>query len=140
MLDASTGNWILTLTNVPSGTQITDQDGNILIYSYNAATGNFLCWNSTQAIPFWNPGTNTGEQTWRPPVGATINAVNYQPFLSYGLPLGSSTNTGGGLWNISDEYHSSYSMNVTMPQLKGLTPRINNCSYLRRQPCTRNKS
>ncbi len=122
MLDSSTGNWILTLTNVPSGTQVSDQDGNILIYSYNAATGNFLCWNSTQAIPFWNPGTNTGEQTWRPPVGATINAINYQPFLSYGLPLGSSANTGGGLWNISDEYHSSYSMNVTMPQLKGLNP------------------
>ena len=122
MLDASTGNWIMTLTNVPSGTRATDQDGDILIYSYNAATGNILCWNSTQAIPFWNPGTNTGEQTWRPPVGATINAVNYQPWLNYGLPLGSSTNTGGGLWNVSDEYHSSYSMNVTMPSLIGLNP------------------
>ncbi len=122
MLDASTGNWILTLTNVPSGTRATDQNGDILIYSYNAATGNILCWNSTQAIPFGAPGTSTVEQQWRPPVGATINAVNYQPWLTYGLPLGSSNNTASGTWTVADEYHSSYSMNVTMPALVGLNP------------------
>ena len=71
MLDATTGNLILTLINVPSGTAVTDQDGDLLIYSYNAATGNLLCWNSSQAIypgaPTWN-----WSASWRPPVGAVI--------------------------------------------------------------------
>ena len=122
MLDPSTGNWIMTLTGVPSGTQITDAQGDILIFSYNAATGTIVCWNSTQAIPFVAPGTSTLEQQWRPQVGSTISATNDQQWLSYGLPLGSSANTGSGLWTVADEYHSSYSMNVSMPSLVGLNP------------------
>jgi len=51
MLDANTGNWVLTLTHVPSGTSVTDQDGSPLLYSYNSATGRFLCWNVSQSIP-----------------------------------------------------------------------------------------
>ena len=35
-LDAATGNWILTLINVPSGVAVTDQDGSLLLYSYNS--------------------------------------------------------------------------------------------------------
>ncbi|HUJ84185.1 MAG TPA: hypothetical protein VLV84_01100, partial [Candidatus Acidoferrales bacterium] len=50
MLDATTGNLILTLTNVPSGTSITDQDGSLLVYSFNSVTGTILCWNSSKAI------------------------------------------------------------------------------------------
>ena len=37
MLDANTGNWILTLKNVPGGTSVTDQDGSQLRYSYNCS-------------------------------------------------------------------------------------------------------
>ena len=122
MLDASTGNWIMTLTGVPSGTQVMDQQGDILLYSFNAATGNFLCWNSTQAIPFQSPGTSTDANQWRPRVGATVSATNDQTWLQTGLPLGSSANTGGGYWTVADEYHSGYSMNVTQPELKGLNP------------------
>jgi hypothetical protein len=74
-LDASTGNLMLTLTNVPSGTSVTDQDGSLLRYSYTASTGNLLCWNSSQAIPPLGPlGTN--QQQWKMRFGATINAVN----------------------------------------------------------------
>ena len=53
MLDANTGNWELTLKNVPGGTAVTDQDGSLLRYSYNAATGSFLA--GTQANPYLHP-------------------------------------------------------------------------------------
>ncbi len=122
MLDASTGNWIMTLTGVPSGTQVMDQQGDILIYSYNANTGTFLCWNSTQAIPFNSPGTSTDAAQWRPRIGATVSATNDTTWLTTGLPLGSSANTGGGYWTVADEYHTGYSMNVTQPELKALNP------------------
>ncbi len=74
MLDASTGNVILTLTNVPSGRAAVDQAGDLLEYVYSAATGNLLCWNSTQSILPGSP-VSTGQQEWRPPIGAVINAV-----------------------------------------------------------------
>jgi hypothetical protein len=64
-LDATTGNWMFTLTNVPSGTAVTDQDGSLLRYSYNANTGNILCWNSSQSIRPKGP-TSTNQQQWKP--------------------------------------------------------------------------
>ncbi len=39
-LDAATGNLMLTLINVPGGTAATDQDGSLLLYSYNPNNGN----------------------------------------------------------------------------------------------------
>jgi outer membrane protein assembly factor BamB len=120
MLDATSGNWIMSLTNVPTGTSVTDQDGNILLYSYNAATGRVLAFNTTQAIPFGAPGIGTTAQQWRPRQGATIDVQNDTSWLTYGGGPGTSTNTGGGVWTVADEYHTSYSMNTTLPA--GLTP------------------
>jgi hypothetical protein len=117
MLDPSTGNRILTLVNVPSGTAATDQDGNLLIYSYTANTGNFRCWNSSQAI-FRAAPTSTGEQVWRPPNGIVIDAVNDS------LWVNASSTWGTGLPSIVKEAlkvpHSGYSMNVTDNSLKNL--------------------
>ena len=83
MLDANTGNWILTLENVPGGETITDQSGSIIRYSYDEETGQFLGWNLTQAIPPAGP-TGSAEWQWEPMVGATIDAVNNTIWTEYG--------------------------------------------------------
>jgi hypothetical protein len=110
MLDASTGNLILTLVNVPGGTAAEDQQGDLLIYSYNSATGNLLCWNSTQAILPGGP-IGTAQQQWRPPQGAVIDAVNDTLWLA-------------GPWDVTldapsiaalQQPLSGYTMNVTVP-------------------------
>jgi outer membrane protein assembly factor BamB len=121
MLDASTGNWIMTLKNVPGGTAVTDQDGSLLRYSYNGATGQFLCWNSSQSIPPAGP-TGTNQQQFRPITGATIDAVNDTIWTNYG-PSGTSTSGVISPWYASDILpRSGYTMNVTGP--KGL-PALN---------------
>ena len=117
MLDAATGNLILTLKNVPGGTAATDQDGSILRYSYNAATGKFLCWNSSQSIPPMGP-LGTDQQQWKPPEGTVIDAVNDTLWTKYGLPRSSEPTR---LWDLTDILpRSGYTMNVTGPT--GLPP------------------
>jgi outer membrane protein assembly factor BamB len=117
MMDAATGNWIMTLTNVPSGTAVTDQDGSLLRYSYNANTGALLCWNSSQSIPPASP-TGTGQQQWKPMAGATIDAVNDTTWTQWG------TAQSGGFFDSSDIFpRSGYTMNLTVQ--KGL-PGISN--------------
>jgi hypothetical protein len=110
MLDPSTGNLILTLRNVPSGTSATDAVGDLLIYTYNSATGNILCWNSTQAIPPGGP-LGTGQQTWRPEVGQVIDTMNNTLFTpgSWSSSLDAAT-----LAAISAGPLTPYSMNVTV--------------------------
>jgi hypothetical protein len=114
-LDASTGNWIFSLINVPSGTAITDQDGSLLRYSYNAAKGNFLCWNSSQAI---RPGHPVGanQQLWRPPQGGIIDAVNDTVWTT----MVSSPFDPESLSPDDILPRSGYTMNVTSDSLKGL--------------------
>ncbi|MCW4028358.1 MAG: hypothetical protein NWE92_01765 [Candidatus Bathyarchaeota archaeon] len=110
MLDPSTGNLILTLHNVPSGTSATDAQGDLLIYTYNSATGNILCWNSTQAIPPGGP-LGTGQQTWRPEIGQEIDTMNNTLFTpgSWSNSLDAAT-----LAAISAGPLTPYSMNVTV--------------------------
>jgi hypothetical protein len=117
MLDATTGNLILTLTNVPSGTAAMDEIGDLLIYSYNATSGNFLCWNSTQAIYLSGP-TGTNQQMWRPQEGMVINAVNDTAWVNASTTWG--TTLDPLLKQALKTPHSGYSMNVTDPSLKGL--------------------
>jgi hypothetical protein len=109
MLDANTGNWIMSLINVPGGTASLGQDGSILRYSYNAATGNILCWNSSQSIGPSSP-IGTGQAQWKPRVGATLDAVNDTTWTKYGLFSDADINDIGP--------RSGYTMNVTGP--KGL--------------------
>jgi hypothetical protein len=117
MLQGDTGNWILTLVNVPSGTAVTDQDGSLLRYSYNAATGNLLCWNSSQSIPPSAP-YGSGQQQWKLLLGSTIDAVNDQNWTKMGV-LSSAI----GLYDKTDILpRSGYTMNVTVAKnLPGIT-------------------
>jgi hypothetical protein len=110
MLDPSTGNLILTLRNVPSGTSATDAQGDLLIYIYNSATGNILCWNSSQAIPPGGP-LGTGQQTWRPEVGQVIDTMNNTLFTPGAW---SSSLDAATLAAISAGPLTPYSMNVTV--------------------------
>ena len=107
MLDSETGNLILTLKNVPSGTAVTDQDGSLLRFSYNSASGTVLCWNSSQSIPPLGPGYGTNGQQWKPRLGATIDAVNDTSWTAFGAPAGST-------WTLADVApRSGYTMNCT---------------------------
>jgi hypothetical protein len=116
MLDATTGNWILTLRNVPAGTAVTDQDGSLLRYSYNATSGNLLCWNSSQSIPPAGP-TGTSQEQWKPMVGQTIDAVNDRLWTNYPLPNASAQ--AQTPWYADDvRPRSGYTMNMTID--KGL--------------------
>jgi len=112
-LDAN-GNFRIALKNVPSGSSVTDQDGSLLRYSYNAATGNLLCWNSSQSIPPLSP-TGTNQQQWKARFGTTIDAVNDVTW----------TNAGPDGFNDAKDVapRSGYTMNLTIQ--KGLPGDIN---------------
>ncbi|HTY74782.1 MAG TPA: PQQ-binding-like beta-propeller repeat protein, partial [Candidatus Nanoarchaeia archaeon] len=117
MLDPTTGNLILTMKNVPSGTSVTDQDGSLLVYSFNSATGTILCWNSSKAIYPGGP-TSSGAQVWRPAVGSVIDAQNDSAWANTNPSImGSMSPT---LIQALKTPHSGYTMNVTDPSLKGL--------------------
>ena len=103
--DAATGNWMLTLTNVPGGTQVTDQDGSILRYSYNPTTGNLLCWNVSQSIPPGSP-LGTTQQQWKMRFGATVDAVNDTSWTILG-PTSTVPTT-------AIRPRSGYTMNITV--------------------------
>jgi hypothetical protein len=109
ILDASTGNWMMTLINVPGGTAATDQDGSLLRYSYNPSTGNILCWNVSQAIPPRAP-LGTSQQQWKGAFGTIIDAVNDTTWLEAG-PTSSTPLE-------AIQPRSGYTMNVTVE--KGL--------------------
>ena len=109
MLDPSTGNPILSLTNVPTGTTSTDSQGDLLIYTYNANNGNLLCWNETQVVGTDSP-TGTAQQAWRPPVGATINSINYNIFQNLSV-AGLDSVTAAAI----KQPISAFTMNVTIP-------------------------
>lgn len=85
MYDAFSGNWICTISGVPTGsaffgasTQVNDPDGSIIIYD-TSTPGYLAVWNSTQCIQDTFPSNNAimaanGYWMWRPPLGVTIDA------------------------------------------------------------------
>ena len=117
MLDPMTGNWILSLKNVPSGTSVTDQDGSLLVYSFNSATGTMLCWNSSKAIYPGGP-SSSGAQVWRPSVGLVIDAVNDTAWANTN-PTSMGSMDPETITALKTP-HSGYTMNVTNPSLIGL--------------------
>ena len=111
MIDATTGNWIMSLKNVPGGTSVTDQDGSLLLYSYSATTGRYLCWNVSQSVGPPAP-VGTGQQQWKPRVGAVLDAVNDTSWTEWG-PI----TTGLQQITLDDiRPRSGYTMNVTGPR------------------------
>jgi hypothetical protein len=121
MLSAWDGNWIMSLKNVPGGTAVTDQDGSLLRYSYTASTGQLLCWNSSQSIPPSGP-TGTGQQIWKPRVGAVIDAVNDSSWTAVG--------PRANQWDAIDVLpRSGYTMNVTTSKgLPGISRVVQNAN------------
>jgi hypothetical protein len=78
MHDAFTGNYILSLSSVPSGYIQTGPKGEILIYTVNNAQGYVQMWNSSnipQLFGSTNPSDAYNYQLWRPErvLGQTIN-------------------------------------------------------------------
>ncbi len=69
--DAFTGNYILSINNVPSGLKTLGPNGELLVYTLNTAGHWFSMWNSTTAI---DPTTNA-TWMWRPDSfrGQTVN-------------------------------------------------------------------
>jgi len=76
MFDAFTGNYILSINNVPSGYMKMGPSGEILIYTLNTAGHWLTMWNSTKAIPPLGP-TGTDAWQWRPDRfrGQTLNGT-----------------------------------------------------------------
>jgi hypothetical protein len=50
MYDAFTGNYICSIANVSSGTQVYGKDGSILLYNVDTAKDRLTCWNTTKTI------------------------------------------------------------------------------------------
>ncbi len=80
MYDAWTGNWILDIANVPSGTLAFGPRGEILVYSIDPVTNMLSMWNSTRCIEppsiVAQASAGTSAWTWRPRMGATLNGTD----------------------------------------------------------------
>jgi outer membrane protein assembly factor BamB len=82
--DAFTGEWVYTMTDVPSGTQIYGPKGEILRFTVNTQGGWMTMWNSTRVAQ--GVGFNVG--SWAPE-RQTFNAtrgIQYNVTIPAGLP------------------------------------------------------
>jgi outer membrane protein assembly factor BamB len=87
--DPFTGEWLYTITNVPSGTSAVGPAGEPLIYQMNSGKRWLALWNAS-AIPELLLSQNSGTDMWQwRPVGKTVDGV------------------------------AAYSWNVTIPDLSG---------------------
>ena len=111
--DAFSGDWVYTLTGVPSGTRVYGPKGEFLIYNINTRGGYMTLWNSTN-IPELYGSTYYLSMAWGQwrPYGKTVNAtgpdnvminpegLTYtggEPYTSPDTPLG----LNGYQWNVS---------------------------------------
>jgi len=118
--DSFTGEWVYTMTNVPSGIQTYGPRGEILIYNVDLSHGYMTMWNSTN-IPALHANTNYASMGWGQwrPYGKTVNATG---------PI-DVTIGGDGLSPVGTEPYqpshlptglAGYQLNVTIsPDLKG---------------------
>ena len=85
--DASTGRWVYTMENVPSGQRVHGPKGEIYIYTTDQTNGLLSLWNSSRVV--------TGAGSWTPH-GRTFDAtagIEWQVTIPLGLPSGG----GGGV-------------------------------------------
>ncbi len=79
--DAYTGKWVFNETNIPGGTEVYTNKGEIVryVFNYNTATktGSIALWNNTaeQQGLHLSLGTGTNAWQWRPD-GKTVNMAN----------------------------------------------------------------
>ncbi len=64
--DAFTGNWILDIVNVPSGTVKLGPNGEAVVYTLNGASNWISLWNSTKCIVGLPGSGDRGTFQWRP--------------------------------------------------------------------------
>ena len=76
MYDAWTGNYILSIEDVPSGTIAFGSHGELMVYRLEGANNRLIVWNSTLAIPPPTP-IGSGAWQWRPDLyrGQTLNGT-----------------------------------------------------------------
>ena len=86
--DAWTGNYILSLTAMPSGATTFGADGSIIIYSINAAAGTISKWNSSKAIP---PAGDVGPGL--APVWGTSNSWQWRIYNYAGYTINATGTT-----------------------------------------------
>ena len=109
MYDATTGNWILTLVDVPTGAAMPSSDGSILVYSLTANANGYALslWNSSQAINWDNnhaPSELNDYWEWRPyswqtdPYSLGIVNATGTTVDSYGV----IQNTNGTMWTVEE--------------------------------------
>jgi hypothetical protein len=110
MFDAWTGQYILTLVGVPSGTTVFGANGEIMIYNLanNVPTypGEWVLslWNSSKAIPMAGDAVNTTSNywQWRPYnyAGQTINATGTTILLNPDYGVARLRDTNGYMWRV----------------------------------------
>ena len=76
MFDAFTGNYILSINNVPSGYKTFGTSGELLVYNLDTTRHTLSMWNSSLAIPPAS-ATGSGYWQWRPDNyrGQTLNGT-----------------------------------------------------------------
>jgi outer membrane protein assembly factor BamB len=81
--DAFSGLWMYNLTNVPSGTEVYTDKGEIVIYQFNYANRWMALWNYSEAVATRNGPTDTNYGQWRPlrKVIDTSNAYSWNVTL-----------------------------------------------------------
>ncbi len=82
--DASTGRWVYSMENVPSGERVHGPKGEIYIYSTDQSGGSLSLWNSSRVV---TPGGS-----WTPH-GRTYNAASG---IEWTVPLPTGLPAGGG--------------------------------------------
>jgi len=93
--EAFTGEWAYSMTNVPSGTNVYDKNGNILRYLVDLNNGWMAMWNSTRAVNPQNFNT-TQDGSWAQyTTGKTYNAmttgIEWNVTIPKGLAVGAAS-------------------------------------------------
>jgi hypothetical protein len=111
MYDANTGNYILTINNVPFGLgqsmywgpAIFGPSGEILSYSIDTTHNTLMLWNSTRAI-LYNPSApplyGLDAATWSPTIGSVINGSRG---IQWNVTIPATPAVAPGVWMINDQ-------------------------------------
>jgi hypothetical protein len=77
MYDAFTGEWILDISDVPSGTLVFGENGELLKYNLFTQGGvlQLSLWNSTHVDGLLSLSYGEDSPMWRPPQGATLDGT-----------------------------------------------------------------
>jgi hypothetical protein len=74
--DAQTGRWEYRMTNVPSGTQVRGEKGEIYIITINSQNGWMTQWNSSRTVQPQTTGSQSDGSWIRSNLGTTFDARN----------------------------------------------------------------